>query len=77
MLSGSFRAHAENLPVHRIYASVVHGIDGIGITFDHVGEMIETVHGFINFDLFTVHVNEVAAVYGVGDANVGIVQRLC
>lgn len=65
-------AHAEDLPVEIIQASVVVRIDGIGIALNHIAKMVETIYGVVNVDLFAVHVNDVAAVYGIRDTGVNI-----
>lgn len=76
VLGDVYRVYAEDLPIQWIYASIICGIDGIGITMDNVAEMIETVHSIVNVDMFAVRVDKIAAIDGVGDANMEVLQGL-
>lgn len=71
-----FGAHAEDFSVQQVYVSVVLRIDGISVALDHVAEMVETIIGGVNVDVLAFRIDDVAAVDGVSDTIVPVVQSL-
>lgn len=73
---GVHRGYPKDFSVQWVQVSIVHGIDGIGVSLDNVAEMIDTVHGIVNIDGRAVHMNDMATVNGVRDANMDVLQGL-